>query len=70
LTKYELAIHDLIVSNFFQYPDWLEQNKDKLKPEEYDNYLKQYGYIEKIIFTYDTQGEEGFDEVLKAVQDV
>jgi len=55
---------------FDKYPEWLEQNKDKIKPEEYDNYLKQYGYIEKIVFTYDTQGEEGFDEVLKAVQEM
>jgi peroxin-19 len=55
---------------FDKYPEWLEQNKDKIKPEEYDNYLKQYGYIEKIVFTYDTQGEEGFEEVLKAVQEM
>jgi len=55
---------------FDKYPEWLEQNKDKIKPEEYDNYLKQYGYIEKIVFTYDTQGEDGFEEVLKAVQEM
>jgi len=55
---------------FDKYPEWLDLNKDKLNPEQYDNYLKQYGYIEKIIYIYDTKGEDGFEEVLQAVQEM
>jgi len=64
------VLYDPMKSMFELYPEWLEKNKSKLSPEEYMTYLKQYGHIEKIIFLYDTKGEEGFDEVLLAMQEM
>lgn len=42
-----------------KYPDWLEKNKEKTKPGEYESYQKQYGICQQIVATYEAPD---FDE--------
>ncbi|KAJ2959172.1 hypothetical protein NQZ79_g5309 [Umbelopsis isabellina] len=42
-----------------KYPDWLEKNKDKTPPAEYEKYEKQYEYVKQIVTRYE---DPNFDE--------
>lgn len=56
-----------------KYAPWLQANKDKLSPTDYQNYLKQYGYIEKILYLYDKDAEgdkSSFDEILRLMREM
>eukprot|EP01126_Amoeba_proteus_P025704 TRINITY_DN2556_c0_g1_i15.p1 TRINITY_DN2556_c0_g1~~TRINITY_DN2556_c0_g1_i15.p1 ORF type:complete len:181 (-),score=43.34 TRINITY_DN2556_c0_g1_i15:98-640(-) len=64
------VLYEPMKDMYDRYPPWLEENKGKLAESEYFNYLKQYGYIEQILYTYDTVGDEGLDVVLKLMQEV
>eukprot|EP01126_Amoeba_proteus_P025706 TRINITY_DN2556_c0_g1_i5.p1 TRINITY_DN2556_c0_g1~~TRINITY_DN2556_c0_g1_i5.p1 ORF type:complete len:215 (+),score=55.17 TRINITY_DN2556_c0_g1_i5:138-782(+) len=64
------VLYEPMKDMYDRYPTWLEENKGKLAESEYFNYLKQYGYIEQILYTYDTVGDEGLDVVLKLMQEM
>mmetsp|Transcript_26162 Transcript_26162/g.38725 ORF Transcript_26162/g.38725 Transcript_26162/m.38725 type:complete len:297 (-) Transcript_26162:1121-2011(-) len=36
-----------------RFPKWLAENKEKLSPEEYEKYGKQYQYFQRILHLYD-----------------
>eukprot|EP01123_Difflugia_compressa_P000165 TRINITY_DN1026_c0_g1_i1.p1 TRINITY_DN1026_c0_g1~~TRINITY_DN1026_c0_g1_i1.p1 ORF type:complete len:237 (-),score=66.57 TRINITY_DN1026_c0_g1_i1:79-789(-) len=53
-----------------KYPQWLKENRQKMAPAEYTKYLRQYNHIEEILFTYDKEGDEGFEKVLKLMREM
>lgn len=53
----------------FQYPKWLQINKDKLSPEEYQRYQKHAEYINRICVVYE-QEPENISKVMDLMQEV
>ncbi|KAM3579565.1 Peroxisome chaperone and import receptor, variant 2 [Umbelopsis sp. WA50703] len=58
-----------------KYPDWLEKNKDKTPPAEYEKYAKQYDYVKQIVASYedpnfDEKDEKQANEVVDLMQKV
>src|SRR5262245_26439821 len=59
------VLYEPMKEMYEKYPKWLATNKSKLSPNEYQNYVKQFGYIEQIMYIYDKQGDSGFGEVMR-----
>jgi len=64
------VLYDPMKEMFAKYPVWLVANKGKLPADEYQNYVKQYGYIEQILSIYDTQGDAGSAEVIRLMREM
>jgi peroxin-19 len=45
-----------------KYPEWLADNERKLDPAEYENYGKQYQYMQKICAVFETE-PDNFDRL-------
>eukprot|EP00029_Vermamoeba_vermiformis_P003916 TRINITY_DN14450_c0_g1_i1.p1 TRINITY_DN14450_c0_g1~~TRINITY_DN14450_c0_g1_i1.p1 ORF type:complete len:316 (-),score=85.53 TRINITY_DN14450_c0_g1_i1:18-965(-) len=50
-----------------KYPQWLSDNKSKLSAEDYQRYVQQYEYVNKIVHSYNTNPNY-FDEVVNLMQ--
>ena len=64
------VLYEPMKEMYEKYPKWLSANKARLPPAEYQNYVKQFGYIEQIMYIYDAQGDAGFSEVLRLMREV
>jgi hypothetical protein len=53
-----------------KYPQWLQDNKEKLSREDWNKYLLQFTHIEEIIALYEKDGEKDFDRILKLMREV
>lgn len=63
------VLYEPMKEMYEKYPGWLAANKGKLPAEEYQNYVKQYGYIEQIMYIYDSKGDAGSGEVVKLMRE-
>jgi peroxin-19 len=50
-----------------KYPKWLADNKSKVSAEDYQKYVQQYEYVNKIVNSYNTNPNY-FDEVVNLMQ--
>lgn len=64
------VLYEPMKEMYEKYPKWLSAHKSTLAPADYQNYVKQFGYIEQIMYIYDNQGDEGFGEVLRLMREV
>jgi len=51
-----------------KYPAWLAENKDKITQEKYQQYIKQYEYVQQICDRYEKEGDEAFPTVVQLMQ--
>eukprot|EP01130_Rhizamoeba_saxonica_P012658 TRINITY_DN536_c0_g1_i1.p1 TRINITY_DN536_c0_g1~~TRINITY_DN536_c0_g1_i1.p1 ORF type:complete len:123 (-),score=34.59 TRINITY_DN536_c0_g1_i1:210-578(-) len=64
------VLYEPMKEMYEKYPGWLEQNQGKIDPKEFDRYVSQYGYVEEIIHTFESEGETSFDKVMKLMTEM
>jgi len=64
------VLYEPMKEMYNKYPTWLEANKGTLNPTDYQNYVKQFGYIEQILSLYDSRGDGSFDEILRLMREM
>jgi len=52
-----------------KYPNWLNQNQEKLSKEDFDRYNKQYDYVKQICAAYENEGDN-FQKILQLMQEM
>lgn len=49
--------------NFFQYPGWLEENKDSLSEEELTKYVRQLDLMKQVVGEFDSESSDDLESV-------
>ena len=58
------SVSDNIVrSIYFQYPKYLEENKDKISAKDFENYTTQYEIIQKICTEFESESDSDSSSV-------